>query len=481
MLDAKGQPVPFLYEGTNVLPLYFHLENDLLAVGAFAKESFRSGTKNTFGDFYNNLLRADMEFTRFHKKEPFRKLLFLFLKENVLPRFVKQQGNAGQTLEAFLSSRPIRLLFDYCLTEPQIEVLLQTFVEVLGVTSQYLIKSTYWELLKRVLEGDKSGAAANPFIAVFAAHNDLHFCLLSPADNSVLVREIVAGRGAHPQQDLVSEIIAERAIEKSGSMLSLVEAKGEVLPRAGYFLSQMPTGIIEGKVRLSDVGEVHVQFLSSLLQARLDNRASLNLIQSAFDTFRSRNHAAEVPVFLIGEVLNSESYQQFFSTTYNKVHPEPAGQKKELLIECFKVKQTAPANIPPRVEVQVVPVGESSQIVSPPPPVVRPTAPATPPPLPEAAPTPVVESPKSATPIPPAVKPGIPPPVRRSNAPAIPEPTPTQVPTPAVVPAETPPPRVLEVTPSGKPAVPPSAPVKPPIPTPPLPRKPGIPPPPKRK
>ncbi len=336
MENGNGQTVPFLYRGSNVLPLYFSLEGDAIVAGSFAQKQLQKTEEVSAGSFWSVLEKEHQTVTRFNKEMPAGNLLFLFLKEELLPLFAKQTSGE-KTFEQFLQSARVRLVFDPCISEKQTALVLRGLREETRFPPAALLETPYWAVFRRLIARKFEGLNMKTVWTMFAAFGDLYLCAIAPEAPYEKQQKVIAGRGLDAQKDLLAEILAERAIEKGGSLLSPEEARKQIFPQVAPFVEQIQTGLIEGTVQLSDIGKVSVQFLSSILTTRLDNRASLNLIKTETDAFRQENGLEESALFLLGEMANAESFTSFFSLLYNPVHPQWTGYEKHFLQECFQV------------------------------------------------------------------------------------------------------------------------------------------------
>lgn len=481
-IDKNGRLRPLEYQNSNRVPLYFVLSGDQILMDGYAKESFKKNAPNSFGNFWKNLGNQSLTYKRFGAVNSFESLLHYALKENIFPQLIRDYFPSC-TFSEFLSGANNFVLFDSFISEEQSCLVNKGFFEIIGFSPNSLKFLDYWELFRSSQTTARNLSNDEPFIFVNASLGDFYFHVIGKSDP--ITRFILEGKGNDPRIDTLLEFVAEIAISK-GSHLQLPDLKRELQSEGPILLELLRNNLVIHTVRNDNIGvnPLKLTFNRVDVEARLNNRQTLNLIQNSFDTYRRSNNAERSRIFLSGDLVNQEAFSSFFKTTYSLVTNVDDKNDETMLQLALRanISGQKPAPVPPQPNgftgaPQTPRPAQSLGTPQAPPPVAAPRAPipTSPAPLATPAPAPVTPGRPPVAPLPPAPNPG---PPRVAQPPQAPKPpsAPPQAPRPSAPPQPPAPPQVARPVTPPRPSAP--APAPPPRPSgPPSPPRPSAPPP----
>jgi hypothetical protein len=463
-LDNNGRLLPVLYNSSNQLPLYFLISGDQILMDNYAKDSFLSGSKNSFGDFWRNIENNSLNYDRFAIKNSFATLLPYVFKESVLPSIVKSHFHTN--LSDFLTQSNTAVIFDTFVEEQNKEIILKLFFEIIGFDPNSILSIDFFNCFRNIQT--KCGAInqSDSFILANISNDNFYFHLIGKNSPLHLAKKVLQGKGQDPVLDIVLDFLVEIAMAK-GSALKHADIKKELKNDAKIILNKIPDGLVIHTIKNNniDVNPLKISFHKNDIEGRINNRQSLNFIQNEFDSFRRQNNAEQLPIFLSGTIINQSVFKEFFNATYSKVNFENNDFSNEFILHCLtkilakentnagintppivktppKVntppvlntppKITAPPNLPPKVTAPPI-LNTPPKVMAPPPLPPKVTAPqvvnsppkvSAPPPLPPKVAAPPPPPSKVVTPPPPPIKKSVPPPppIKKS----VPPPPPTK-------------------------------------------------------
>lgn len=482
-VDSNGRLKPVLFQSSNKIPLNFLVSGEQILMDSYAKEAYYKNEVGAFGDFWTNTGAKKKEYQRFGIQHSFDTLLPYALKESIFPA-VLRSTYPSLNFADFLQSNLLFVLYDSFIDVELREVINNGFFETIGFSPGSISIVDFWEIFNTNVRVNSES-----IVAVNASLGNIYLHVVGRTHPYHLSKKIIEGKGRDPRLDTVLDFIAEAAVTE-GSQMSVTLLKKELTNDGEIILSMLGNNRIRHSIsnRNIDVNPLELNFHKSVIEGRLNNNQVLNLVRNEFDLFRRANSAESIPIYLLGEIINQQSFKEFFRSTYSGVVVQQANFEEALILNAFKNKsfvdsgnrstgfsQAPSGSIPPLAP---APTGAKPPVLAPmptppvrqvPPSAPQVKAPPAPAPVPKAAPLPppVVKAPPAPTP-PPKAAPLPPPPVKKPvaapPAPSAP-PKPAPMPPPVAKPAAAPPP--LPVKKAGPPPPPPK---KTPPPPPPPPR-----------
>jgi hypothetical protein len=428
-IDKNGRLIPVLYQTSNKIPLYFLLNGEEIIMSDYARDSYCSEVKGSYGDFWVNTGNKSLFYTRFHTEYSFDTLLPYALKENILPTISKSQFHISNFSE-FLQQKITYILYDSFIEEDQRDIINKGFFEIVGFLPNNLTILDFWNLFKTAVNVQEGS-----YIFLNASLDNIYIHLISKNQPYHISKKIIEGKGRDPRVDVLLDFVAEKAIAR-GSFMKSIEIKKELAREGEILLSLLKNGLVIYTISNNKIGvsPLKLNFHRSEVDGRLNNRQSLNYLQNEFDNFRKNNNASELKIYLYGEILNQEVFLDFFKSTYANVVTQNNDFDdlflKHTLNMCLSQVVSDQNNVSPNVLKHPV---SGPSITD----TVRSTAP---PPLPNGS------RPVSAPPLPVPGRPVAPPPIPGASRPPLPPQTPgnsrpvAQPPIPGVSRPATPPP-----------------------------------------
>ncbi len=476
-LDNNGRLLPVLYNSSNQLPLYFLISGDQILMDNYAKDSFLSGSKNSFGDFWRNIENNSLNYDRFAIKNSFATLLPYVFKESVLPSIVKSHFHTN--LSDFLTQSNTAVIFDTFVEEQHKEIILKLFFEIIGFDPNSILSIDFFNCFRNIQTKCSAINQSDSFILANISNDNFYFHLIGKNSPLHLAKKVLQGKGQDPVLDIVLDFLVEIAMAK-GSALKHADIKKELKNDAKIILNKIPDGLVIHTIKNNniDVNPLKISFHKNDIEGRINNRQSLNFIQNEFDSFRRQNNAEQLPIFLSGPIINQSVFRDFFNTTYSKVNLEDHNFITELILHCLNT-MTAKVNKLTHISNEFEatqqllieqPKGGKPEIILPEP-IKKKIVPQQPP-INKIIPPPPIN--KSVTPTTPSINNVVSPPINKNIPP----------PPPSVKNIVPPPPPIKNIVPPPPPIkkiVPPPPPIKKIVPPPPPPIKKSVPPPPPTK
>ena len=433
-LDSNGRLKPVLFQSSNKIPLNFLVSGEQILMDSYAKEAYYKNEVGAFGDFWTNTGAKKKEYQRFGIQHSFDTLLPYALKESIFPA-VLRSTYPSLNFADFLQSNLLFVLYDSFIDVELREVINNGFFETIGFSPGSISIVDFWEIFNTNVHVNSES-----IVAVNASLGNIYLHVVGRSHPYHLSKKIIEGKGRDPRLDTVLDFIAEAAVTE-GSQMSVSLLKKELTNDGEIILSMLGNNRIRYSIsnRNIDVNPLELNFHKSVIEGRLNNNQVLNLVRNEFDLFRRANSAEGIPIYLLGEIINQESFKEFFRSTYSGVVVQQANFEETLILNAFKNKSSVVSGNKSTVfsEAPVVPT----------PPLPTPTIGAKPPilapPIRQVPPTaPQVKAPPTPTP-PPKAAPVPPPPVKKPVvAPPAPSAPPKQAPMPPPIakPAAAPPP-----------------------------------------
>jgi hypothetical protein len=425
--DLNNRISPVTYQSNSEIPLYFLLNGDEVLMDAYARDQFLRESPGSFGSFWKNLDNKNLAYTRYGRTESFSTLLFYSLKEQVLPSVLRSSFNCFNLNDFFQNSK-IYILFDSFIPQKHQELVINGLTDIVHFPQGSIVPLNYWQSFRAIDQ-----IPDEPFYFISTAFGDLYINLVDKKHPYLIDQRLIEGRGTDPRIDTMLDFIVDKAVAR-GSAMRPADLKKNLVDEASALLQMLGSTFITYTIQNSsiDVSPLRLSFHPSEIEGRLQNRQALNLIEHEFAVFRKKNFVENLPIFLIGSLLNQSSFLEFFKSNYSRVTGQANDYALQLIESAFKLGNPSGSENPPP---------------SPGPPPPGPRLGPPPPPPPPPPPGPRQGPPSPPPPPPPPPLPGTP---ARTGSGVPPPPPP-------------PPPRV---------AVPP-APAKPPVPpTPPPPKLP---------
>jgi len=416
-IDQNRRLIPLNFGNSNIAPLNFFVNGDEIYMDQNALYQFDSNADNSFGNYWINILNPILTYNRFNTSYAFSSLLSYAVKENILPDIIRYNYN-DLTLEAFLNTCQTVILFDSFIDEQIRNRVNKELIEIIGFNPSILVSHDYWELYRAYLEKNGNLSPKESFLSINTALGDLNINLVAQNPTLTLNKKTLKGRGNDPRVDTILEYVAEIAVRK-GSQLSIDSIKKIITPHGPAILTLLDTGWVEYKIKNTEIGvyPLNLAFHKDAVINRINNKASLNFIESELNNFRIDNRANNFKIFLNGSLINQDIFVTFFQHTFENIHTENVDFSVDFCLFTFDyIYQSSKAKAPERPplpetgrasapSLPTVPdrpplPGGGSRTAAPPPP---------PPPPPGRPPLPGAGSRTAAPPPPPPPPPGRPP------------------------------------------------------------------------
>jgi hypothetical protein len=321
-IDQNRRLIPVNCGSNNKAPLYFLVNGDQIAMDQNAKLQFEAESDNCFGNYWANLLNPKLKYNRFNTTHQFSSLLAYSLKEEILPAIIRF-NYSDFTQESFLNTYQIVIVYDSFIDEQHRNVINKELIEIIGFHPSSLVSFDYWELYRSYYEKNGKLNSKESFISINSALGDLNINLVAQNPTLTINKKTLHGRGNDPRIDTILDYVAELAI-KRGSLISMDEIKKRLINEGQVILDLLKEGWVNYKIKNRNIGiyPLNLDFHRSAIDNRLNNRASLNYIQSELDSFRNNNQANGLKILLNGEIINQDVFTNFFKTTYSNVEVE---------------------------------------------------------------------------------------------------------------------------------------------------------------
>ena len=458
-IDTNNRLVPVLYNGTHEVPLYFLYDrvDEQIYIGGHAKEQYLRQSDGTYGDFWGQVVNSTEVYSRYGKSEELLTLLHFSLNESLIPEILKSHFHKA-SISSFFESGNLLVLYDSFINSRDASRITDGFLRVLACRPESFKVLNFWETYIR------AKCISDPaFIFLNASLGNIFVDIIENKPPYHVERKVIIGKGRDPRHDIVLDFLATK-IKARGSTKTVEAIKKLLEPEAPEILNKLSSGLVVHTIKNAELGTgsavLKIQFSSAEILGRLNNQSALNRIKTEFDEFRGLNNASGLPIYFYGEVINQDSFTEFFSSTYKGFHPEVSLDLDRTLIESILTdinrnstpttpdkkpptppRPTGPPPIPPR------PTPPPGPIPGPPP---RPTTPPVPPIPPRpAVPSAPIPTPPPRAAVPPPPRPSVPP----GHAAAPPPPiTPPPPPRPPVPGKNVPPPPITPPPPPVPPA-----------------------------
>ena len=321
-IDQNKRLIPINCGINNKAPLYFLVNGDQIAMDQNAKMQFDSNTDNSFGNYWANLLNPQLKYNRFNTSHQFSSLLAYSIKENVLPSIIRY-NYSNITQESFLNTCKTIIIYDSFIDEQHRNIVNKELIEVIGFNPNSLVTFDYWEVYRAYYEKNGKLNSKESFISINSALGDLNINLVAQNPTLTINKKTLIGRGNDPRMDTVLEYVAELA-KRKGSLKTIDEIKKSIINEGPIILELLKDGWVSYKIKNHDIGiyPLNLDFHRDAIAIRLNNRASLNFIQSELENFRNNNQANGFKIFLNGGIINQDVFINFFKTTYSNVDTE---------------------------------------------------------------------------------------------------------------------------------------------------------------
>lgn len=321
-IDQNKRLIPINCGSDNKAPLYFLVNGDQIAMDQNAKMQFELESDNCYGNYWTNLLNPQLKYNRFNSSHPFSTLLAYSIKENILPAIIRF-NYSNLTQESFLNTFQTVIVYDSFIDEQHRNIINKELIEIIGFNPSSLVSFDYWELYRSYYEKNGKLNSKESFISINSALGDLNINLVAQYPTLTINKKTLNGRGNDPRVDTILEYVAELAIRK-GSLVSNDEIKKRLINEGPVILGLLKEGWVSYKIKNRNIGiyPLNLDFYRSVIDNRLNNRASLNYIQGELDSFRNNNQANGFKILLNGEIINQDVFINFFKTTYSNVETE---------------------------------------------------------------------------------------------------------------------------------------------------------------
>lgn len=207
---------PLSIKGTQVVPLYFYIDQNQFYFGRHARDRFFNNDPNAYGDYFDIIQDPSKHFN-FHNSPRRVKQLLYYGIEQYLSHFLTSVLYKSDSIESYRSSFPLKLIFDRDLSSPECKLVEDLFVEA-GYRTLSVMH--YQDLILEQLRTGDDRLADQAILMLTALDDTLFIDFYLKGAFTTASAMVFAKQGADPRVRLLGSMIVEY-IQNQHSYLQL--------------------------------------------------------------------------------------------------------------------------------------------------------------------------------------------------------------------------------------------------------------------
>ena len=273
--------------GSNIIPLYFDVSDTDIKFGAFAEKSFKEGRRNTFGNYWGDVINSKDSFNYYGTSVPVSEALSLYLKR-------------------VIESKSSSLLFIF---EPSIDtnhrkkILHSMKKNIPGVEcfsfDFYLVFSGFLKSLNRI-------ESLGDYIDLRSHFGDLYLNYIKSEglDDQKILKE----KGVDPRLEAIYNYVIPE-LQDSGCRASNEEIRNAIKEDAQAILKKLPNGLVDHQFENPNLSIFwYMSVHRSVFDEAMNHANSSFHLEQQVNTFLDKNSGHNLPKMLSTEPLNVDAF-----------------------------------------------------------------------------------------------------------------------------------------------------------------------------
>ena len=276
---------PLIINESNVVPLYFYVNDHDIFFGNVAREKFFSCTPNSYGNYFEIIKDPSKHFSISSIKKPVKQLLYYGI-EQYLSHFINTVLYKSDSIESFRQNFPLRFFF-----ESDVEDKEKTLIEKIFTEAGYdnVDRIDYAQSLFEVLSVKGIINTNNSFLLLKGIDNNLYIELYKNLTGIQIGVSKLDGQGADPRVKILAEMIIEDILAVNPYLsINTEDEIATLLPFSAELLANK-TPILKGEALLTDSKLYYFEVKTSILNDRLMYVSNDNIIYQAINSLLEVN------------------------------------------------------------------------------------------------------------------------------------------------------------------------------------------------
>ena len=273
--------------GSNIIPLYFDVSDTDIKFGAFAEKSFKEGRRNTFGNYWGDVINSKDSFNYYGTSVPVSEALSLYLKR-------------------VIESKSSSLLFIF---EPSIDtnhrkkILESMKKNIPGVEcfsfDFYLVFSGFLKSLNRI-------ESLGDYIDLRSHFGDLYLNYIK--SEGLEDQKILKEKGVDPRLEAIYNYVIPE-LQDSGCFASKEEIRNVIKEDAKAILNKLPNGLVDHQFENPNLSIFwYMSVHRSVFDEAMNHANSSFHLEQQINTFLDKNSGQNLPKMLSTEPLNVDAF-----------------------------------------------------------------------------------------------------------------------------------------------------------------------------